>query len=468
MSARTPLLVLAALSLGGCVNLAPTYQRPPIPAPAVVANSYGPAAPAQAPQPWRAFFGDPRLVRVVSQGLANNRDLSAAVANVEIARAGWLTQRAQLLPSLSAQAGASYSHTPASVALGTPTPGGLDEHIYTAELAVPSYELDLFGRLRNLTQAAREQYLASGAARDAAQVSLVGQLAQAWLTIGADRSLLAIARDTVTETAASQSLTEAKLARGEAARSDVDQARGLAAQARYDVGRYETQLAQDKDALDLLAGAPVADALLPTGIDDEAKVMGELPTGVGSSVLLGRPDVVEAEDQLKGANADIGAARAAFFPQITLTGAGGLTSIALSSLFSAGASTWSFAPQLTAPIFDAGKNRAGLIQARGQRDLAQANYEKAIQTAFREVADALAQRARIDEELSAQEAMVAADADAVQLVEAQYRAGTASYLNVLVAQGTLYAAQQTLASTRLLKAANLVSLYQALGGGLGS
>jgi multidrug efflux system outer membrane protein len=459
------LLALAPL-LAGCLNLAPTYQRPPAMAPPTVANSYG-GAPDAAPrvEAWRVFFADRRLGQVLELGLMHNRDLSAAVANVEIARAAWLSQRSQLFPSLGGQASASGSQTPANV-VGIPgVSGAYTQRIYTAELAAPAYELDLFGRVRNLTKQAQEQYFASKAARDAAQISLVGQIAQAWLTLGSDRSLLSIANDTLSEASDSLALTQAKLEHGEAALSDVARARGLVGQAKFDVARYSVQVAQDKDSLDLLAGTPIADDLLPSGVDETA-VMGELPTGVASSVLLGRPDVLEAEDQLKAANANIGAARAAFFPDITLTGSGGLTSVALSGLFSAGSGAWSYAAQLTQPIFDAGKNQAGLIQAKAQRDLAQANYQKAIQTAFREVADALAQRARIDDELSAQETQVAADAEAVRLLQAQYSRGTASELDVLTAEASLYAAQEALTSARLLETTNLVALYQALGGGL--
>ncbi len=457
-------LGLAAL-LAGC-TLEPAYHRPPTPTPPVVANSFGDVTEQPALEPWRTFFDDPRLVKVIALGLANNRDLPAAVANVEISRSGWLIQRSQLFPSLDAQLGANIGQIPASLALGPGAKGSVTSHTYSAELAVPAYELDLFGRVRSLSKAALEQYFASKAARDAAQISLVGQLTQAWLTLGADRSLLAVANDTLGEASASWDLTKAKLDHGEAAQSDVDRAESLVAQAKFDVARYSTQVAQDKDALDLVAGTTVPDDLLPNGVDDEIGIMGALPTGVASSVLLERPDVVQAEDALKAANANIGAARAAFFPHITLTGAGGVTSTALSSLFSAGAGTWSFIPALTQPIFDAGRNRAGLSQAKAERDLAQANYEKAIQTAFREVADQLAQRDRIDAEVSAQEELVGADLDAVRLLQAQYARGSASELEVLTAESSLYAAEETLTEARRLKASNLVALYQALGGGL--
>jgi multidrug efflux system outer membrane protein len=462
-----PLALVALLPLlAGCISLEPTYRRPPAPVAPTVANSYGAADTAPPIEGWRDFFGDRRLGQVVELGLAHNRDLPAAVANVQIARAGWLSQRSALFPSVGAQAGASGSRTPASV-LGVPgETGAFTQRIYTAEFAVPSYELDLFGRVRSLTKQAQQQYFASKAARDAAQISLVGQIAEAWLTVGADRSLLGIANDTLAEANSSLALTQAKLDYGQAALSDVDRARGLVGQAKSDVARYTTQVAQDRDALELLAGAPVSDELLPASVGDEPALLAQLPTSVASSVLLERPDVLEAEAQLKAANANIGAARAAFFPSISLTGSGGLTSAALSSLFTAGSGAWSYAAQLTQPIFDAGKNRAGLLQAKGQRDLAQANYEKAIQAAFRDVADALAQRGQIDDELSGQETQVAADADAVRLLQAQYARGTASELDVLTAQASLYAAQEALTSIRLTKATNMVALYQALGGGL--
>ncbi|HEY3798287.1 MAG TPA: efflux transporter outer membrane subunit [Caulobacteraceae bacterium] len=462
---RFALLLLAPV-LAGCVSLAPPYHRPTPAVPEAVANSEG--APEAAPRlaPWRAFFGDPRLQQVIDLGLAHNQDLPAAVANVQIARAAWLGQRSQLFPSLNGALGASGSRTPAALSGLPASSGAFTEQIYSAEFAVPSYELDLFGRVRSLTKAAQEQYFASQAARDAVQISLVGQIAQDWLTVGADRSLLAIAQATLVETTTSLTLTQAKLDHGEAAQSDVDRAQGLASQARAAVAAATTQVAEDRDALEFVAGAPVAETLLPTSLDDESGILGQLPSGVASSVLLARPDVVQAEDQLIAANANIGAARAAFFPSITLTGSAGLTSTALSSLFTGGAGAWSYAAQLTQPIFDAGKNRAGLAQAKAQRDLAQANYQKAIQTAFRETADALARRGRIGEQLAAEQAQVAADADAMRLIQVAFARGSASELDLLTAQGSLDAALQAVATTRLLAATNVVALYQALGGGL--
>ncbi|MGH6986271.1 MAG: efflux transporter outer membrane subunit [Caulobacteraceae bacterium] len=459
-------LISCAALLAGCINLAPTYRRPVAPIPAVVANSYGATSqPADlAPGAWRTFFGDPKLEDVIAEALANNRDLRIAMANVTIARANYLSQRSQLFPTISANAGANFSGAPAATSRGGT--GYVNEHIYSADVGFSGWELDFFGRLRNLSKAAREQYFAAQETQREAQITLVGQVAQAWLTLAADRSSLAVDRRTLAAAQASLRLTSAMYGNGEAALTDVDQAKTLIDQANYAVGHDSVLVRQDEDALGLLVGAPVPETLLPDGIDDEAGVIGALPTGVPSSVLLTRPDVVSAEDQLKAANADIGAARAAFFPQITLTGSGGFISTALSTLFRGASATWSFIPQASLPLFTGGRNRAGLLQAKGERDLAKATYEKTIQTAFRETADALAQKDEIDDELAAQQALVADSADAVRLTTAQYRAGSASYLNVLTAQRTLFSAELSLAATRELASTNLVALYQALGGGL--
>ena len=246
---------------------------------------------------------------------------------------------------------------------------------------------------------------------------------------------------------------------------DVAQAKQVVEQARFDVARLTTQIAQDRDALELVVGAPVNDDLLPAGVVDEPAVLAALPPAVSSSVLQRRPDVVQAEDQLRAANANIGAARAAFFPSIQLTGSGGLTSLALSSLFEGPAATWTFVPTISQTIFDFGANRGNLAYAKAQRDLATANYEKAIQSAFKDVADALAQRATIDEQLSAQQALTDAANQDLTLSAARFDKGSDTYLNVLIARRTLYTSQQTLVTARLAKATNLVTLYTALGGG---
>ncbi|HEV2363363.1 MAG TPA: efflux transporter outer membrane subunit [Caulobacteraceae bacterium] len=457
------------LALAGCINLAPRYQRPPAPVPGTVANSAGTLSAATPPASWQAFFADPRLRALIARALADNRDLRAAVANIEIARGAFVAQRAQIFPSINATAGATFAQLPAAAAsrVGGGSSGGFYERTYGLSAGVSGWELDLFGRLRNLSAAAQEQFFASQEAQREAEITLIGQVAQAWLTVGADRSLLAAAQASLASGEASLSLTKARFNGGIASAADVDQAATIVDQARSDVGRYTAQAGVDRDALELLVGAPVADSELPADVGEGSAVLQTLPTGVASSVLLQRPDVLQAEDQLRAAYADIGAARAAFFPQITLTGSGGFESTALSRLFQGASRTWSFAPQIVQPIFDFGRNRGGLVQASGQRDLAQANYEKAIQTAFREVADALAQQRQLGGEVGAQEALVAASADALKIAEARYRSGADTYLNVLIAERTLYGAEQTLASTRLSAETNIVTLYSALGGGLG-
>jgi outer membrane protein, multidrug efflux system len=460
--------VAAALALAGC-SLDPAYHRPFAPVPA--ASPTGPAYPAVAPvdtaslAAWRDIFTDANLKTVIDQALVNNRDLRIAVANIQAARAQYQVQRAALFPAIDAQAGESYTRTP-GVVEGIPgLSGSIDSHVYSAGLGFSSYEIDLFGRIRSLTRAQQQQYFAAEEARRTAQISLIAEVAGDYLTYGADSALLRIARDTETSSRDSLTLTQKRLDAGVASNLDLSQARTVVEQARVDVARFTTQVAQDKNALDLVVGAPVAETLLPTGVVEDVLRADALPAGVRSEVLLRRPDVVQAEDQLKAANANIGAARAAFFPSLSLTASDGSASTALSTLFRAGTETWTFAPSLTAPIFEGGRNLANLAGAKAQRDVAVATYEKAIQTAFREVADALAQRGTIDEQLAGQQALVEADADSLSLATARYERGSDTYLNVLIAQRALYTARQGQVSTQLVQSTNLVTLYRALGGG---
>ena len=469
--ALLPSLALAALVLAGCIDLAPRYHRPAQPTPAAFPT--GPAYPAQGAtvQPivgWRDFFSDPKLKAVIDEALANNRDLRAAVENIAIARAQYQVQRSALFPQIAATAGATIGQEPASVVTGSSAPGQGEVNIrqYNVGVGVAAYQLDLFGKVRNLTRAAQDQYFANRQARDAAQITLVSQVAADYLTLASDRSLLKIAQDTVVSGGKTLDLTQARFTGGVASGLDVAQAQTIVEQARFDVGRLTTQVAQDRNALELLVGAPVGDDLLPAQIGAPAVVLSRLPAGLTSVVLLRRPDVLSAENQLEGANANIGAARAAFFPSITLTGSGGLISTALSTLFRASSATWSFAPAITQPIFDAGANRGNLALAKAQRDLAVETYEKAVQTAFREVADALAQRGTIDAELGAQRAFVAAAEESLRLANARYDRGADTFLNALIAQRSYYVAQQTLVTTQQTEAINLVTLYTALGGGL--
>jgi multidrug efflux system outer membrane protein len=318
--------------------------------------------------------------------------------------------------------------------------------------------------VRSLSESALQDYFGTEAAVRASRLTLTAEVARVYLTLAADRSLLAIARETAAVSERSVELTRARLSGGIAPRSDLRQAETVLEQARSDVASLTTLVAQDRNALELLVGRPVSDGELPSAIESVDGLLSELPAGLDSHVLLRRPDVLQAEYQLRSANAQIGAARAAFFPRISLTAVAGLASTALSSLFSAGAFAWSVQPSLLVPIFDAGANRGNLEAARGIREARIGQYQKTIQTAFREVADALARRGTIGAQLDAQVKLEAAARDSYELANARYREGVESYLSSLDAQRTLYGAQRTLASTRLIRATNLVELYRALGG----
>ncbi|MEO8811542.1 MAG: efflux transporter outer membrane subunit [Caulobacteraceae bacterium] len=464
-------LTAAALSLAGCISLDPAYHRPVEPTPAAFPSgpAYPPRPPAIVPVVgWRDFFADPRLKAVIDRALTDNRDLRLAMANIAAARAQVGVERSALLPHLGAQAGATFGEFPGgtiNTGGGGRGTGSFHEHQYTAGLA-SSWQIDLFGRIQSLTRAAQDQYFATREARDLAQINIVYAVAGDWLTLAADRARLVVANETAVSGAATVALTRQRFEGGIASALDVAQAQTIFNQAQYDVGVLVTRVAQDKNALDLAVGAPVAEGLLPQGLGEPVVVLGRLPAGLDSRMLLGRPDVLQAEDQLRATHADIGAARAAFFPSLSLTGSGGFTSTALSALFSGPAATWTFIPQIVAPIFEGGLNRANLRYARAQREAAVATYEKTIQTAFREVADALAGRGTIDARLAAQHRLVEAAAQYYRLADARYRAGTDTYLNTLVAQRTLYVARLTLVQAQFDQEDNMVTLYAVLGGGL--
>lgn len=462
------LLPLAALLLAGC-DLAPTYHRPGMPAPASlpVGGAY-PAANAATPASdiaWQDFFVDPALRQVIGEGLANNRDLRVALANVEQARAQYRVQRADLLPTIGANAGLNYQRAPLVEAV----PGvSRTSHIYSVDAGFSAFEIDLFGRVRNLTKAALDQYLATEEGARATRITLISEIASAYLTMAADQDQLKISQNTLESFRQSLDLTTAQYKHGVISELEVRQAQTNYEQARYDIAALQTQIARDQNALNLLVGTTVAQDLLPTGLGDRAFTLAQLPAGISSDVLLQRPDVLQAEDQLKAQYANIGAARAAFFPQISLTALAGTVSTGLSGLFDHGSYTWQVAPTASQTIFDFGRNAANLKYAKASRDAALASYEKAIQTAFREVADALAQRGTIDEQLRARTTRAEAAGTAYRLSDARYRSGVDPFLTTLDAQRTFYAAQQNLVQTRLDAASNLVELYRALGGGLRS
>lgn len=452
--AATALMLGAALA--GC-SMEPKYARPeaPVPPSWPVGDAYLRQSEAALPSvTYRDIFRDPRLQKLIEQALANNRDLRVAAANIEAARAQYRIQRADLFPQLNANAGADIS--------GNTANGGRTSS-FNAGLAVPSWEIDLFGRIRSLTRADQNRYFATEAAARATRLTLVGDIANAWLNHAADASLLKIARDTAASAESSVKLTRARLDGGIAPRTDLRQAEQILETARGDVAEQTTALAQDVNALQLLVGAPIDPALLPGSIEETVTAVAELPAGVDSRVLLRRPDVVQSEYQLRAANADIGAARAALFPTISLTALLGVASTALTGLFSNGFN-WSAGADAGYPIFRAGAGRAGVQQSQAQRDAALATYEKSIQTAFREVADALARRGTIGEQLRAATAQADAAADTYRLTDARYRGGIDPFLTSLDAQRSLYSAQRALVGTRLTAASNLVDLYRALGG----
>ncbi|WP_457319066.1 efflux transporter outer membrane subunit [Stenotrophomonas sp. P5_B8] len=448
------LAVAVTLALSGCASLVPrsTEVAPAIPAQWPAAAAAGTVDVADIG--WRDFFVDPRLQSVINQSLDNNRDLRVAVLNVEKARAQYRIQRADRVPAVGVQ--------------GQMTRSGGDAPVseqFSANLGVVEFELDLFGRVRNLSQAALQQYFAEAANRRSAQLSLVAEVANAWLTLGADNEQLRIAQATLASYEDSLRLTEARRQLGGASALELSQTRTLVETARTDVARFAGQVAQDRNALVLLAGGPVDDTLLPTTEVTEVAALRPLPAGVPGEVLLRRPDVMAAEHTLLSANANIGAARAAFFPSISLTGSIGSASSELSSLFDSGTRVWSFMPKLNLPIFQGGKLRANLGVATADRDIALAQYEKAIQSGFREAADALVLNDSLDAQLASQQALVAAAEQAQTLSQARYDAGLDSFLTLLDARRTAYTARKSLVSTQLAQQSNQVALYKVLGGG---
>jgi multidrug efflux system outer membrane protein len=445
-----------ALLASGCMSLEPNYVRPgpAVPISWPVGDAYLAQSEAALPAvTYKDIFRDPRLQTLIEQALANNRDLMAAAANITAAREQYRIQRAGRLPTVNAGAGATLTGDKNSANAS-----------YDAGLSVPSFEIDLFGRVRSLSHAQLERYFATEAAARATRLALVASIADAWLAYSADSSLLGIANETARSAATTVKLTRARLEGGVAPRTDLSQAEQILTGAEADVARQTTALAQDVNALQLLVGAPIDPALLPKSIDEAAPTVAELPAGLDSSILLRRPDVVEAEYQLRAANAQIGAARAALFPRISLTGLLGLASEALSSLFTGGAFGWSAGADATYTIFQGGAGRANVRLTEAQRRAAVADYQKAIQAAFREVSDALARRGTMGTELDARTRQAAAAADALKLSEARYRAGIENFLATLDAQRSSYSAQQVLVRTKLESAQNLVDLYQSLGG----
>ena len=458
------LTLLAASALSAC-TLAPPTVRPALPVanawPIAAANT-GSAVTA-ADLGWRDVFIDPRLQGVIDLALANNRDLRVAVLNIEQSRAQYRIQRAALVPSVAASASGTQSRLTQDQAAAQA--GDRTVESYTAGVGISSWEIDLFGRIRSLNNAALQSYLATQEISRSVRISLIAQTASAWLNLAADQDLLALSEDTLRTRQETMGLVQRRFEAGAISQLEVSQAQTLVEAARSDVATAIALLEQDKNALRLVVGADVPNDLLPAGGLVTAQILRDLPAGLPSDVLTRRPDVLAAEHQLAGANANIGAARAAFFPRISLTAQAGVASGSLSNLFDSGNGAWSFSPGISLPIFSGGANIAGLDSAKAGRDIAVANYEKAVQTAFREVSDGLAVQSTIQDRVGSQERLVAAANDTVRLSQARYGAGIDSSLAVLDAQRTLYTSQKTLIVARLARETNLATLYKALGGG---
>jgi len=439
---------LLALLATGC-SMEPAYVRPnpAIPASWPVGDPYLVASEAGLPiLTYEQVFTDPRVQTLITEALANNRDLMVAASNIAAAREQYRIQRSELLPTLQAGASGTVSETGSKAVKGT----------YQAGLNVPSFELDLFGRVRSLTHVQLQRYLATEAGARATRLTLVADVVNAWLDYAADSSLRLIAEQTAESAQKSVQLTRLRLEGGVAPRTDLSQAEQILSNAQADLARQRTAVARDVNALQLLVGEPIDPKLLSGSIDDAFGHIAPVPSGLDSYVLLRRPDILQAEYQLRAANAQIGAARAALFPRVTLN--------ALVGIITGGVFAWSAGADATYTIFQSGAGHANVRLSEAQRNSAVATYQKTIQTAFREVADALARRGTMNDEIAARQRQQLATADTYTLTEARYRAGIDPFLTVLDAQRSYYAAQQQMVQTKLTAAQNLVTIYQTIGG----
>ncbi|HEV7986123.1 MAG TPA: efflux transporter outer membrane subunit [Steroidobacteraceae bacterium] len=476
---RTVAVVTGAFLFGliSACTMEPRYKQPVLPVPdqwPIPATTAGttPAAPAPAAAEaqamavrdigWHDFFADTRLQNLIAAALVNNRDLRVAILNIEKARAQYRIQRSVLFPSINASGNFTREKLPPALTFGTES---FTSNIYQAGVGISNYEVDLFGRVRSLTHSALEQYLAQEEARRSAQLSLIAEVANAYLTLASDKDLQHLALQTLESQEHSFELARRSHDAGATSGLDLAQAQTTVEQARADAARYEGNVAQDIDALTLLVGEPLEPTWVPEEFDAKTMGLEALPAGLPSDVLLRRPDVLEAEHLLRSANGNIGAARAAFFPTISLTTSIGSASEDLSHLFKSGSGTWTFSPTISLPLFHGGEIVGNLSLANTNQKIAVAQYEKAVQTSFREVADALALTATLNRQRAAQEALVAATGRAYELSQQRYKAGRDSFLDVLVSQRSDYSAQQGLIATRLAEQTNRVNLYTELGGG---
>jgi outer membrane protein, multidrug efflux system len=458
------------LCLTGCAPHKQVYQQPQMPTapawrsglPSQQTSDSAASAPAATEIKWQDYYADDKLRQVIGLSLKNNRDLRVAVLNVEKAVAQYRLQRASQFPELDATASSDVSRVPSTMnQAGT---GSYTSETDKVGMQVSSWELDFWGRLKNLSRQQRELYLASDQGRISTQISLIASVASQYLTVGSDLEYLRLAQATLESQKASYELTRQSRDHGVNSDLDVTEALSQVQAAQVDIAKYTRQLNVDENELEVLVGAPVPADMLPNGLLADAALK-DISAGLPSDVLLRRPDILEAEHNLKSSYANLAAARAAYFPTITLTASAGVTSSSLSDLFKGGPGTWEFAPQVSLPIFDAGSLNAKYKTARVERDTYIADYEKAIQSAFQEVSDALNGRVRLLEQEEAQQAEVKTLAETYRLTDARYKAGIDDYLSVLTTQRSLYSGQQSLISTRLSRLSNLVTLYKVLAGG---
>ena len=472
MTTHLKTLICAALFIvvSGC-SLAPEYTRPQLPLkdawPQGEVYTAGEMKADEAKDtaiPWKTYFVNPELRGTLALAIENNRDLRTACLAMEKTMALYRIQRSEQLPTLNGVAQKSTQRIPESL---SSTGESMIGRQYDLNVGITAYELDFFGRVKSLKEKALEQFLATEQARTSTQISLISRVAAAWITLAADKEKLSLAQEIYTSQKASYTMIQQRYDVGASSELDLRQAQTRVEAARIDIARYTGRVALDENALTLLLGCHMPENLLPKDldiVDNDPRTLIQPVCGLPSSVLLNRPDILEAEFRLKAANADIGAARAAFFPRITLTGSLGAASGELNALFD-DAPVWSFVPRITLPIFTGGRNKANLKATEVERDIAVATYEKTIQAAFREVADALAQGGTLEDQILAQKAFLDATAESYRLSDVRYKKGIDSYLSVLDAQRSLYAAEQAMIDTRLMKLLNRLALYKSMGGG---
>ena len=457
---KTSRLLLLSAALFTSCSFEPALDKPGVEVVPVSFSGNG-SGSASAALDWRSFFTDPRLKKLVSIALENNRDLRVAALNVEQARAQYGISRSALFPTVDLSATGSRRRTPGSTASGGTA---VESRNYDVSVGVTAYELDLFGRVRSLNQAALESYFASDAARMGAQISLVSEVASRYLTERALLEEIALSEQTLASVSKSYDLTRQRFEAGDVSELDARSVEIQVKTAEANLAAYRQQLAETHNALAFLIGTALP-SNLPEGRGLEQAIVADLRSGVPSDLLERRPDILEAEHQLRAANANVGAARAAFFPRITLTGGAGTASKSLGDLFQNGSSAWAFSPQISVPIFDGGYNKANLEVAEVRKQIGVAQYEKAIRTGFREVSDGLAARSGLNGQVAAYEGLVAAQQKRFDLADARYQQGVDSYFQVLDGHQDLYAARQILIRLRLARLTNAVGLYKALGGG---